>query len=145
MRFRVMDDPISYELRVISIATGMFVKSYSPKSFPFFKASLELPFSKIMHAHMLQKLFETSVQPNTCNFFLSLPIHRICHLLSTYGMRLVGVLPVIRVLLQKTNFCSTYKQYGEQSSSSRHSISVGIPTTSYSSTYCSAWWLHQLY
>ncbi|GFX74909.1 hypothetical protein TNCV_1844811 [Trichonephila clavipes] len=28
-----MDDPIRYELRVISIATGTLVKCYNPKSF----------------------------------------------------------------------------------------------------------------
>ncbi|GFV19441.1 transposable element Tcb2 transposase [Trichonephila clavipes] len=50
-----MDDPICYELRVISIATGSSVKCYRPKSFPSFKASLKLSFSRIMHAHMLQK------------------------------------------------------------------------------------------
>ncbi|GFS76699.1 uncharacterized protein TNCV_1622721 [Trichonephila clavipes] len=58
-----MDNPICYDLWVISIATGTFVKCYSPKSFPSFKSSLELYFSRIMHAHMLQRLFETcSVQ-----------------------------------------------------------------------------------
>ncbi|GFX29277.1 transposable element Tcb1 transposase [Trichonephila clavipes] len=46
------------------------VLSYSPKSFPSFKAPLELSFSRIIHAHIFQRLFETSVQPNTCNFFL---------------------------------------------------------------------------
>ncbi|GFV06479.1 uncharacterized protein TNCV_2948021 [Trichonephila clavipes] len=45
----------------VSIATGTYVKCYSPKSFPSFKASLELSFSRIMHAHMVQRLFETSV------------------------------------------------------------------------------------
>ncbi|PRD23869.1 UNVERIFIED_CONTAM: hypothetical protein NCL1_45247 [Trichonephila clavipes] len=76
-----MDDTIFYELRELSIATEASVKCYSPKSFPSVKASLELSFSRIMHAHMLQRLFETSVQPNRCNFFLSLLILRICHLL----------------------------------------------------------------
>ncbi|GFV19867.1 hypothetical protein TNCV_480931 [Trichonephila clavipes] len=38
-------------------------------------ASLELSFNRIMHALMLQRLFETSVQPHTCNFFLALLIH----------------------------------------------------------------------
>ncbi|GFV19405.1 transposable element Tcb1 transposase [Trichonephila clavipes] len=78
--------------------TGTSVKCYSPKSFPSFKAFLELSFSRIMHAHMLQRLFETYVQPNTCNFFLGLFIRRICHLLSTWGIGLVGVSLVIRVL-----------------------------------------------
>ena len=61
---------------------------------------------------MLQRLFETSVQPNTCNFFLELLIQRIGHLLSTCGIRLVSASFVIRVLqLQKTNFGWAYKQY----------------------------------
>ena len=61
VQFRVMDDRICYKLRVISLATSTCVKCYSPKSFPFFKVSLELSFSRIMHAHVLQRLFETSV------------------------------------------------------------------------------------
>ncbi|GFX82567.1 uncharacterized protein TNCV_2167151 [Trichonephila clavipes] len=69
-----MDDPIFYELRVISIATGASIKCYSSKSFSHYKASLELSFSRIMHAHMLQRLFETSVQPNSYSFFLGLLI-----------------------------------------------------------------------
>ena len=40
------------------------MKCYSQKSFSSFKALLELSFSKIMLAHMFQKLFETFVQPN---------------------------------------------------------------------------------
>ncbi|GFW86094.1 uncharacterized protein TNCV_1969021 [Trichonephila clavipes] len=50
-----MDDPICCELRVVSIATGTSTKCYIPKSFPSFKASLELSFSRIMQAHMLQR------------------------------------------------------------------------------------------
>ncbi|GFS64756.1 transposable element Tcb1 transposase [Trichonephila clavipes] len=57
--FRIMDEPICYELRVISKATGTSVKCYSPKSFPSFKASLGLSFSYLLD----------SVQPYTCNFF----------------------------------------------------------------------------
>ncbi|GFW62794.1 uncharacterized protein TNCV_2625571 [Trichonephila clavipes] len=38
---------------LISTELGTSVKCYSPKSFPSFKASLELFFSKIIHAHML--------------------------------------------------------------------------------------------
>ncbi|GFU97589.1 uncharacterized protein TNCV_747531 [Trichonephila clavipes] len=113
VRFCIMDDPIYYELRVISIAKGTFVKCYSPNSFPSFKASQKLSFSRKTHAHMLQRLFETSVHPNTCNSFLGLLIHRICRLLSTCEIWLVSVSIVIRVLLlQKTNFCCAYKQYG---------------------------------
>ncbi|GFW82234.1 uncharacterized protein TNCV_3817151 [Trichonephila clavipes] len=54
--------------------------------YPFFKASLVLSFRRIMHIHMLQRLFEISVQPNTCNFFIGLLIRRICHLLSPSGI-----------------------------------------------------------
>ncbi|GFT54909.1 uncharacterized protein TNCV_4888621 [Trichonephila clavipes] len=38
-----------------------------------------------MHALMLQRLFETSAQPNTCNFFLVQLIRRIRRILSTCG------------------------------------------------------------
>ncbi|GFW87340.1 hypothetical protein TNCV_1267131 [Trichonephila clavipes] len=41
-----------------------------PELLPSFKAALELLFSRIMQTHMLQRQFKTSVQPNTCNFFL---------------------------------------------------------------------------
>ncbi|PRD23606.1 UNVERIFIED_CONTAM: hypothetical protein NCL1_45926 [Trichonephila clavipes] len=113
VQFRIMDDSICYELRVISVATVTFLKCNSPKSFPSFKASLELSFSRIMHASMLQKLIETSVQPNTCKFFLGLLIHRVCRLLSTCGILLVGVSLVKRILqLRKADFCCAYKQYG---------------------------------
>ena len=53
-----MDGPICYDLKVISIATGTSVKCYSRKSFPFFKAFLELSFNSLMHTHMLQRLLE---------------------------------------------------------------------------------------
>ncbi|PRD19935.1 UNVERIFIED_CONTAM: hypothetical protein NCL1_56017 [Trichonephila clavipes] len=51
VRFRILDDPICYKLRVISIATGTYVKY--PKFIPSFKTSLECSFSRIMQAHML--------------------------------------------------------------------------------------------
>ena len=88
--FCFMDIPIWYDLRVISIATSTSVKCYSPKSFPSFKASLELYFSRI-YAHMLQRLFDTSVHPNACNFFIGLLIHWICCLLSMCGVSLVSI------------------------------------------------------
>ncbi|GFU71337.1 transposable element Tc1 transposase [Trichonephila clavipes] len=52
MRFRIMDDPICYELRVISIATGSSVMCYNPKSFPSIKASSELSFSNNALPHV---------------------------------------------------------------------------------------------
>ena len=73
-----MKDPICYELRVISIPTGTSVKYNSLKSFLSFKASLELFFSRIMHAPMLQRLFETFVQPNTCKL-VELSLDKVCH------------------------------------------------------------------
>ncbi|GFV59714.1 uncharacterized protein TNCV_1907851 [Trichonephila clavipes] len=104
-----MDDTICYELRVISTATS--VKWYRPKSFPSFKASLKLSFSRKVHAHMLQRLFETSVQPNTCNFFLwpsySPDMSPIEHAWDLIERRLV----ILVLQLQKTNFCCAYKQY----------------------------------
>ena len=86
VRVRMTDDPIRYELRIISIATSTSVRCYSRKSFSSFKTSLELSFSKTMHSHMLQKLFETSVLPMACDFFLGLLICRIFRLLSTCGI-----------------------------------------------------------
>ncbi|GFW45605.1 transposable element Tcb1 transposase [Trichonephila clavipes] len=100
-------------IEVISIATGISVKCYSSKSFPSFKAFLKLSFSRIMHAHMLRGLLETSVQLNTCNVLLDMLNHQICRLLSMSGIWLVCVSLVIHVLqLQKTNVCCAYKQYG---------------------------------
>ena len=46
--FRIMDDPMSYELRDISTATGTTLKCYSPKSFTSFKVSQEQSFSRIL-------------------------------------------------------------------------------------------------
>ena len=107
-----MDDPICYEWRVITVATSMCVKCYSPKSFPSFKASLELSFWEITHARM-QGLFKTSVQRNACNIFLGLLIHWICHLLGTSRIWLIGFLLVILFLrFQKTKFGCSYKKYG---------------------------------
>ena len=68
VQFCIMDKPICYKLRIISITTGMSIKCYSPKSLPSFKASLELSFSRIMHAHILQKLFETLFSPTHLTF-----------------------------------------------------------------------------
>ena len=57
-QFHIMDEDICYELWVISIAKGTSVKCNSAKSSPSFKTSLELSFTKKMHAHMLPMLFE---------------------------------------------------------------------------------------
>ena len=73
-------------MRIISIATGTSVKCYSPNLFPSFKPFLELSFCRIMHTHMLQRLFETSLEPNIFNFFLGL-----YSILGTCGSWLFGV------------------------------------------------------
>ena len=83
VQFRIIEDPICYEVRMILISTDTSVKCYSRKSFPSFKASLEILFSGIMHASILKRLFETSVQPNTCILFHGQLIRRIYRLLST--------------------------------------------------------------
>ena len=80
-----------------------------PKSFPFFKASLELSFSWIMHADMLQRLFGISVQPNACNFFLGLLITQVCRLLSTSGIWLVCVLLMIHMSSFKRRTLGAHK------------------------------------
>ena len=107
----IKNDPICYKLMIISIATGTSMKYFNSKSLSSFKASQELSFSRIMHAHMLQTPFQTSVPLNTCNSFFGL-LHRICRLLSICGIWLVGISLEFCVLgLQKTNFVSAYKQY----------------------------------
>ena len=144
VRVRMTDDPIRYELRIISIATSTSVRCYSRKSFSSFKTSLELSFSKTMHSHMLQKLFETSVLPMACDFFLGLLICRIFRLLSTCGIWLFGVSLVIRVKqFHKTNLAACTSNV-EFSSTSRLSKSIWFHATSYSSTYCRECWLHQI-
>ena len=55
------------------------------------KSKLHLRFSCKRH-------FETSVQPNACNFFVSLLIRRICCLLSRCWIWLVDVSLVIQIL-----------------------------------------------
>ena len=106
-------------------------------------ASLELSFSKVIHAPMLGRLFETSVQPNICNIFLSLLIRRIRRLLSKCGIWLVSVSLLIRVLeLRKTNFNCEYKQNGVIFH--KQTFKIWLHAMSYSSTYCNPWWLHQI-
>ncbi|GFU85934.1 transposable element Tcb1 transposase [Trichonephila clavipes] len=78
-RFRITEDPICYELRdnLNSNRYAREVLTAQSRSPSFKASSQELSFSRIMHAHMLQRLFETSVQPNTCNSFsLGLLIRR---------------------------------------------------------------------
>ncbi|GFW99026.1 uncharacterized protein TNCV_1782451 [Trichonephila clavipes] len=113
---------------------------YSSKSLPSFKASLELSFSRIIHAHMLQRLFETSVQPNTCNFFLTLLICRIGHHLSTC-VDLVGrclardprpAASKDELLLRIQAIWNCLPQADIRNLSDSHG-------TSLSSAYCSAW------
>ena len=82
LRFLIMDDAICYDFRITSIAQDALVKSYSPQSLSSFKPFLELYFNRIIPAHMLRRLFKTSVQQNACNVFLGLLVYRICPLLS---------------------------------------------------------------
>ena len=106
MRFCIMDDPIWYGLRVILIAT--IPEALQPKLFPSFKVSLEQSFSRIMHAHMLQRLRDfSSVQ------HMQLLPCQIYHPLSTCGICLIALSLMICVLkLQKVNFGCAYKQCG---------------------------------
>ena len=127
-----MGDPICYKSKVLSIAASMSVKFYSQKSFSFFKALLELFFNRIMHAHMLQRLYETC----SAQHMQLLPYR----LLSTCDIWLVGVSHVICVLLlQKTNFGTTGNNTSNMEFyfTNKHSKSVSLHATSDSSTYCS--------
>ena len=79
-----------------------------PEVVPFLQGIPKVSFSRIMHPHMSQRLFETSDQPKTCYFFICMLIWRIYRLLYTCGIWLVAVLLVICALqLQKTNFSWT--------------------------------------
>ncbi|GFV16827.1 hypothetical protein TNCV_3363241 [Trichonephila clavipes] len=53
------DDPTCYELKVNSIETGVSVKSSTARSRSLPSRYLQLSFRRIMHTHMLQRLFET--------------------------------------------------------------------------------------
>ena len=96
-----------------------------------------------MHPHMMKKLFETSVEPNTYNFFLELLISRIYRLLIMFEIWLICVSLMIHVLLQKTNFGCECNQYGILFLKQTFQ-SVLLHATSYSSIYCSTSWLHQI-
>ena len=69
-----------------------------PEVVPFLQGIPRAIFQQNYTGHMLQRLFETSLQPNTRNFLLGLFILRICRLLNTCGIWLVDVSLVIRVL-----------------------------------------------
>ncbi|GFU68154.1 uncharacterized protein TNCV_248181 [Trichonephila clavipes] len=106
-----MDDPIFYELRVISIATGSFMKCYNPKSFPSFKVSLELFFSRILRPHVTKTVRDFC----SVKHLQLLPWHvyapdmlPIEHVWDLVGQRLARDL-VLK--LQKRNFYCAYKQY----------------------------------
>ena len=107
-----MDDWIYYEFRVIWIATGIIVKCCSPKSFPFLKSSFELSFNRIMHTCIFQKTVQGFCLLQHMELLLWLAYSLDFRLLSTFGIWLLSVLLVIRVLLlQKKKFGCTYKQY----------------------------------
>ena len=111
---------ISYQVRfnLLRIEGNLDSNKYvremlQPEIIPILQAFLELSFSQKIHAHILQILSETSVQPNSHNVFLGMLIRRICRLLSTCELWLVSFLLLICFLqFQKTNFNYEYKQYG---------------------------------
>ena len=113
VRFHIMDDAICFALRVIWIATGTSVKCYSSKPFPSFKVSVELSFSRIIHAHMLQKIVRDSCLAHHMHLLPSPAYSTDIHQLSSCEMSLVDVSLLIRVLqLQKTKIGCACRQYG---------------------------------
>ena len=54
-----------------------------PEVVPLFQGIPKTIFQQVKHAHMLQRLLETSIQSYTCNFFLGQLIRWICRLLIT--------------------------------------------------------------
>ena len=88
------------------------------------------------HVHVLRRLFETSGQPYTSNFFLGPLIRWICRLLGTCEIWLVCFSLVICVLQFQKTTLAQHTRNMEFCSTRRHSKSVGLHVTSYSSTYC---------
>ncbi|GFW88369.1 transposable element Tcb2 transposase [Trichonephila clavipes] len=136
-----MDDPICYELRIISIATGSSMKCYSPKSFPSSKASLELSFSRIMHAHILIVLDFCSAQhmqllPRPAYSQDMSPIERVWDFV---GRRLTRdprpAFSKDKLLLYVQAIWNSLPQADIQNMT---------PCHVYCSTYCSAWGLHRI-
>ena len=143
---RIMKDPISYELTVILMAKGTLGKCCSPKSFPSFKASLELQeinFNRIMHAHMLQKLSRLLFSPAHTSSLDCLIAGYVA-----YWARVRFLWSVSRSWSASCNFkrrtFAAHTSNMEFSSKSKHSKPVLLCTTSYSRTYCSAWWIHRM-
>ncbi|GFV28452.1 transposable element Tcb1 transposase [Trichonephila clavipes] len=56
-----------------------------PEVVPLLQGVTGAIFQQIIPVHMFQKLFETSVQPNTCRVFLGLLIRGICHVRHLVG------------------------------------------------------------
>ena len=76
----------------VNLSSNKYVREVlQPEVFPFLQGIPGDTFSRIMHDHMLQRLFKVFVQPNTCNVFLGLLIRRIRGLLSMCEIWLVGV------------------------------------------------------
>ncbi|PRD28099.1 UNVERIFIED_CONTAM: hypothetical protein NCL1_33460 [Trichonephila clavipes] len=97
-------------------------KCYRPKSFPSFKASLQLSFSRIMHAHILQRLFcsaqHMQLLPWPAHSPDMLPIE---HVWDFVGRRLARD---PRPAVSKDKLFATHISNMEFSSTSRHSKSV---------------------
>ena len=139
-----MNDPIYYELRVISIATKEYVKFYWPKPFPSIKESLEVFFNWIFHTHILQRLFETSVLPKTFNF-VGLIIRRLCRLLSIYGFGWSASHSWYASYNLKRRTFVAHMSKTELSSTSRHWKSLRFHATFYSSSgVCAKNWFQTL-
>lgn len=95
--------------------------------------------------HILLRMFKTSFQLNRHSFIIGLPTRRMCRRLNMSGISLVGVSLVILVpQLLQMNLKSSHTSNLNYSSSGTHSKSVLFHDTQYSSTYCSAWWIHQI-
>lgn len=116
LRLRIMDAVSCYATAV----------GWSPKSFPTFKAFLELYFLG---------MFKT-FQHNRYEYFLGLLFHWICRRLNMSGIPLFGVSLVILVpQLLQMNFGFAYKQSAMLILKQTHSKSVWFHVTSYSSKY----------
>ena len=122
----------------------MSVNLYSRKHFTFFTASQEISFCRLMHAHMLQRVSETSFETDPCNFFHGRLIRQLGRLLSRCGIRLIGFSLLIPSGSFKGIIFTADTSNMEFTSTNRYSKSVWILGTSHSYTYFSAWWLSQI-
>ena len=133
------DNANCYYLRVISTVTGTSLKCYSSKSFPSFKVSLELSFSRIMCVHMFAKTVQDFCSASHMQL---LPWSALFTRYAAYWAHMGFSWSVSRSWSVSCSFkrrtLTALKCNVEFSSTSRHSKCVWLHDTLHNNTYCSA-------